>query len=483
MAIQVFNTLTRKKEPYEPVRSDMTGFYVCGPTVYDYFHIGNARPFIVFDVIRRYLIFRGYNVRYVMNLTDIDDKIIRRANEEGVSTDVIAQRYINAFFEDIQKLGVRPADVYPRATQHVQDIIDLIQKLFDRGFAYESGGDVFFDVSRFPNYARLSGKKIDELMSGARIAVDERKRNPLDFVLWKASKPGEPKWESPWGPGRPGWHIECSVMSMKYLGDTFDFHAGGMDLIFPHHENEIAQSQAATGGEFAHYWLHNGFLDIHGEKMAKSLGNFITARQLAERYRTAAIRLFFLQKHYRSPIDFTEEAMDAASTSVVRLATSYQRFVEAAGDAAPILEPEPQFSSDTAAGFWKTLESLRREALELMDDDFNTSAATGKIFDLIRETNRFIERGIQNEEDRRLVATARTILDEFDSFLGIIDRGAVSSVDEEKIDQIVQILLQMRQRFRQEKNYALADEIRAKLGEAGVVVEDTPKGPVWRWKN
>ncbi len=481
MAIQVYNTLHRKKEPYVPSRPDMTGFYVCGPTVYDYFHIGNARPFIVFDVIRWYLIYRGYQVRYVMNLTDIDDKIIRKANEEQVPAEKIAQKYINAFFDDIQKLGVRPADVYPRATQHVQDIIDLIQRLFDRGFAYESGGDVFFDVMKFPDYAQLSGKNLDQLMSGARIAVDPRKRNPLDFVLWKASKPGEPKWQSPWGEGRPGWHIECSVMSMKYLGETFDFHAGGQDLIFPHHENEIAQSRAATGKEFARYWLHNGFLDIHGEKMAKSTGNFITARELADMYRTAAIRLFFLQKHYRSPIDFTEENLDAATTSMGRIANSYHRIVEVAGEQAPVFAEEQVAGSDRPVHFLRTLQQLRQEVIEAMDDDFNTPAAIGKIFDLVRETNRFIESGIQDEKERGVVAAARLVLDEFDDFLGIVDRSG-SIYNMEQIDRIVQIILKLRQRFRQEKKYALADEMRAQLAEAGIVVEDGPQGPVWRWE-
>ena len=481
MAIQVYNTLHRTKEPYEPVRADLVGFYVCGPTVYDYFHIGNARPFIVFDVIRRYLIYRGYQVRYVMNLTDIDDKIINRANEEGVPTEVIAQKYINAFFEDIQKLGVRPADVYPRATHHIEDILDIIRRLMEKGIAYESGGDVFFDISKFPEYGQLSGKKIEDLISGARIAVDERKKNPLDFVLWKASKPGEPSWPSPWGKGRPGWHIECSAMSMRYLGTSFDFHAGGQDLIFPHHENEIAQSRAATGDAFVRYWLHNGFLDIRGEKMAKSAGNFITARQLAAQYRTAAIRLFFLQKHYRSPIDFTEEALQAATTSITRLSHSFQRFSEIAGEEAPLTALPETGVTERQRTFFHNLEQRVQDIEQAMDDDFNTPAAVGKFFDLLRETNRFVEGGIQDTLDRRLVARARLIFEEIDSFLGIIDRAA-AGIQQEQMDRVVRILLDLRQRYRQEKNYALADDIRNRLAEAGILIEDTPTGPKWKMK-
>ena len=481
MAVQVYNTLTRKKEVFVPVRSDMTGFYLCGPTVYDYFHIGNARAFIVFDVIRRYLVHRGFPVRFVMNLTDIDDKIIKRANEQGVDSQEIAQRYIIAFFEDIQKLGIRPADVYPRATQHVQDIIDLIQRLFDRGYAYEAGGDVFYDISKFEKYAQLSGKKLDQLQAGARIAVDERKRNALDFVLWKASKPGEPKWQSPWGEGRPGWHIECSVMSMKYLGETIDFHAGGQDLIFPHHENEIAQSEGATGKQFVKYWLHNGFLDIHGEKMAKSLGNFVLARELVKRYPSTAIRLFFLQKHYRSPIDFTEEGLDAAVTSVQRLEIAFSRAKEAAGATMPVLNADELQGMDRQQTFFVALQQLRQDIEAAMDDDFNSPAAIGKVFDLIREMNRYIESGIDQEMDRRLLALARLYLEEVNEYMGIFEEES-AGIDRQRVDDVVQIVLNLRKKFRAERNFALADQIRDELAAAGIVVEDTPAGTEWRWE-
>ena len=480
MAVRVYNTLTRKKEDFVPVRSDITGFYLCGPTVYDYFHIGNARAFIVFDVVRRYLVHRGFPVRFVMNLTDIDDKIIKRANEQGVDSQVIAQRYIIAFFEDIQKLGIRPADVYPRATQHVQDIIDLIQQLFDRGYAYEAGGDVFYDISKFTKYAQLSGKKLDQLQVGARIAVDRRKHNAMDFVLWKASKPREPKWKSPWGEGRPGWHIECSAMSMKYLGETIDFHAGGQDLVFPHHENEIAQSEGATGKQFVKYWLHNGFLDIHGEKMAKSLGNFVLARGLVKGYPGTAIRLFFLQKHYRSPIDFTEEGLDAAVTSVQRLAIAFSRIKEIAGASMPVPDAASLAGMDRQQAFFATLQQHQQEIEAAMDDDFNTPAAIGKVFDFIREVNRYIEAGVDQEMDRMLVALARLYLEEVNEYLGIFEEEN-AAVDRKKVDGVVQIVLNLRKKFRAERDYALADRIRDELAAAGIVVEDVPGGSEWRW--
>lgn len=482
MAIQIFDTKTRTKRAYKPVNPAMTGFYVCGPTVYDYFHIGNARPFIVFDVIRRFLMYRGYNVRYVMNLTDIDDKIIKRAQEENVPADVIARRYSQAFFEDIQKLGVLPADVYPRATQHIEDIISLIQRLEKKGVAYTSGGDVFFDVTRFSGYAALSGKKLEELQSGARIAVDENKRNPLDFVLWKAAKPGEPSWESPWGPGRPGWHIECSVMSMKYLGESFDFHAGGQDLIFPHHENERAQAEAATGKEFVRYWLHNGFLDIRGEKMAKSTGNFVTARQLTEKYSATAIRLFFLQKHYRSPIDFSEEGMDAAVVSASRLALSVQHFRAFSAGVDPHTgTAEGELHDTRHREFAGEMDRLHAALIEAMEDDFNTPAALGKVFDLVRVTNKFIEEAAENEASRQLVARAVARFEEYNSFLGIIERQA-ADVSSERVDRVIRNLLELRAQLRHQKNYALADAIRDRLADAGVVVEDSPQGSSWRWE-
>ncbi len=305
MALRVYNTLNRKKEDFVPLHGNRVNFYACGPTVYDYFHIGNARPLIMFDIFRRYLEYRGYEVNYIVNITDIDDKIINRANEEGVNFKSVARKYTDAFFEGAEKLGVRPATVHPRATDNIDGMLNLITRLLEKGRAYVVDGDVYFNISTFAGYGKLSGRDIEQLQAGARVEVDERKKNPLDFALWKAAKPDEPSWDSPWGPGRPGWHIECSVMSMQYGGETLDIHAGGQDLIFPHHENEIAQSEGANDKPFANYWLHNGFLDIKGEKMSKSLGNFLTVKDILEKYNPMAIRMFFLLKHYRSKIDFS----------------------------------------------------------------------------------------------------------------------------------------------------------------------------------
>lgn len=480
MSLSLYNTLTRRKEAFKPARRDYVGFYVCGPTVYDYFHIGNARPFIVFDMVRRFLIFRGFNVRYVMNLTDIDDKIIQRASAEGKSCDEIARRYIQAFFEDIQKLGVLPADVYPRATQHVEDIVALIQKLQQGGVAYEAGGDVFFSVSRYKNYSQLSGKRLDDLQAGARISVDERKQSPLDFVLWKASKPGEPYWESPWGRGRPGWHIECSAMAMKYLGETFDIHAGGQDLIFPHHENERAQSEAATGHAFARYWLHNGFLDIQGEKMAKSAGNFITARELAKKYSAGTIRLFFLQKHYRSPIDFSEEGLQAAAAGVARIGLLHEKLEKLVqpGDGLPREGQTPDGDSRQQE-FGAALARLDAELIAAMEDDFNTPMAIGKIFDLVRFTNKFIDESPLKGVDLQLLALAHQRLNQYNGFLGIIDEQK-APVGEDTFARVVELLLELRQQLRQERNYALADQIRRELAEVSIVIEDGPEGSSWR---
>ncbi|MCA9731887.1 MAG: cysteine--tRNA ligase [Deferribacteres bacterium] len=478
--MKIYNTLSGGKEEYQPINSDYTGFYVCGPTVYDYFHIGNARPFIVFDVIRRFLIFRGYNVRYVMNLTDIDDKIINRAKADGVTSKEIADRYINAFFEDIQKLGVRPADVYPRATDHINEIIATIKKLVEQDVAYSSAGDVFYDVTKFANYGQLSKKKLDELQAGKRIAVDERKKNSADFVLWKAAKPGEPFWPSPWGNGRPGWHIECSVMSMKYLGKSFDFHGGGQDLIFPHHENEIAQSCAATGCNiFAKYWLHNGFLDMKGEKMSKSLGNFVTARGLMETYPTTAIRLFFLQKHYRGPIDFSEEGLNAATVTAQRLSLTYKKLK----DLIPA-DFVPNKLEETAkiGDFVRQIQALDSDLLAAMEDDFNTPGAIGKLFDIVRETNKFIDEVAKREDANNVLHWLISKYDEYDRFFGIIDKSH-AGVDHEQLDGLMQAILKTRQTLRKEKNWALADQLRDDLANAGIVLEDSPSGTTWRWQN
>jgi len=469
MAIQIYNTLTRRKEELVPFEPGKIKFYLCGPTVYDYFHIGNARPFVVFDVYRRYLRYRGYQVRFVMNLTDIDDRIIDRAKERGVTSQEIADKYTVAFFEDVQRLGVQPADVYPRATDHVPEILSLVQTLIDKGLAYVIEGDVYFDVSTFKTYTKLSGKKLNEQESGARVAVDERKRNPLDFALWKAMKPGEPWWESPWGKGRPGWHAECSAMSMKYLGETFDIHAGGLDLIFPHHENEIAQSEGATGKPFVKYWMHNGFIDIDGEKMSKSLGNFKTARDVLEKYPATAIRLFFLMKHYRSPIDFSQEALDSAQKARERLSMAYE-----------VLRQKVDNAPEGASHAPVPVENYKKEIIASMDDDFNSAKAIGVIFDLIRETNRRAEQPTLSDADHAFLLAAKSLLDEANSFLGIFDQST-AGVDQSRVDGIMQVVIDLRKSLRSQKNFAMADEIRDKLKAAGVILEDGPSGTRWRW--
>lgn len=481
MPLKLYNTLTRQKEEFVPVTPGRVGFYLCGPTVYDYFHIGNARPFVVFDVFRRYLRYRGYQVRFVMNLTDIDDKIIKRANELGVSSQEIAQKYTNAFFEDIQKLGVQPADVYPKATEHIDDIIHLVEALIKNGTAYVVEGDVYYDVSKFAEYAKLSGKKLDELRAGERVAVDERKDDPLDFALWKAAKPGEPWWESPWGKGRPGWHAECSVMSMKYLGESIDIHAGGIDLIFPHHENEIAQSEAMTHQPFVKYWIHNGFLDIDGEKMSKSLGNFSTAREVLEKFSTTAVRVFFLMKHYRGPISFSPEPLQHAVKTAERLNIAYtllRRRLEQAPAKVPV--PHAELSSEAQA-FFDLIATSRENFNNAMDDDFNTSEAMAVVFEFIRETNRWGERASLSLAELAVLAKAKELLDEWNSFLGIIETRA-SGVDQARVDGIMKILLDLRQQARADKNFKLGDEIRHRLKEAGVIIEDSPQGSRWRWE-
>jgi len=478
MALKIYNTLTRQKEEFVPLETGKVGIYVCGPTVYDYFHIGNARPFVMFDVVRRYLQYRGYQVRFVMNLTDIDDRIIQRANELGVEARAVALKYTQAFFEDIQKLGVHPADVYPKATEHIPQIIQLISRLLAKGLAYEANGDVLFDISKFADYAKLSGKNLEELDAGHRIAVGESKHNPLDFVLWKGMKPGEPWWESPWGKGRPGWHIECSAMSMTYLGESFDIHAGGLDLIFPHHENEIAQSEAATGKPFVKYWMHNGFIDIAGEKMSKSLGNFKTARAILQKIPTTAIRLFFLLKHYRGPIDFSDEALQNALKARERLSLAYQQLQRRLAGAQPAALPE-KFAGEELQNFFDTIARSRRDFIAALDDDFNTAQGMAVIFDLVREVNRWSERAKLNDEEIAVLAEAKELLDEWNNVLGIIQPEGVE-VDHNRFEAVMKIMLDLRQSLRAEKNFKLADQIRDRLKAAGIIIEDGAEGSRWR---
>ena len=476
MALTVFNTMTRKKEEFVPLREGQVTFYACGPTVYDYFHIGNARPLIMFDIFRRYLEHRGFRVTYIVNITDIDDKIINRAAAEGVDFHEITNRFTTAFFDGCEKLGVRPATVHPRATDHIEGMIALISSLIEAGHAYVVEGDVYYDIASFPGYGKLSGKDIEKMQAGARVNVDDRKRNPLDFALWKAAKPGEPSWDSPWGPGRPGWHIECSVMSMHYAGDTLDIHAGGQDLIFPHHENEIAQSEGATGKPFARYWLHNGFLDIGGEKMSKSIGNFLTVRDILAKYDPMAVRVFFLLKHYRSPIDFSEERIREALAALDRLRNAYRKAVRILGKAGGMEDDLWDQETDSLLA----VRESRAAILDAMDDDFNTAQAMGHLFDIARTVNSLPEDAPGTVENTApTMKEAKGIFDTLGT--GVFGIAFETEAPAEGLaDDLMGLIIAIRAQARNEKNWALSDRIRDRLGELGITLEDRPDGTTWK---
>ncbi len=466
MALAVYNTMTRKKEDFVPLADGRVNFYACGPTVYDFFHIGNARPLIIFDAFRRFLEYRGYEVNYIVNITDIDDKIINRAAGEGVDFHEITRRYTDAFFDGCEKLGVRPASVHPRATDNIEGMIALVNRLIESGHAYEIDGDVYYDISSFHGYGKLSGRDIDKMQAGARVDVDDRKRNPLDFALWKSAKPGEPSWESPWGPGRPGWHIECSVMSMRYAGDTLDIHAGGQDLIFPHHENEIAQSEGATGKPFARYWLHNGFLDIEGRKMSKSLGNFLTVKDILAQYDPMAVRVFFLLKHYRSPIDFSEDRIREAQAALERLRNAYRKAVRILGK-----------SAGQGSGS-KAIDDAKNGMLEALDDDFNTAGAMGYLFDIARMVNSAPD---DAPETTGIAGAAKDVFDSIGAgVLGIAfeTEDAADGLS----DTLMNLIVDIRAQARKDKNWPLSDLIRDRLGELGIAIEDRPDGTTWTKK-
>lgn len=466
MGIRLYNDLTRRIEEFQPLHPGEVRMYNCGPTVYNYFHIGNLRAFMVFDVLRRYLRYRGFKVTYVQNFTDIDDKIINRARELDISTAEVAQRYIDAYRADAGALGVEPADVHPRATEHIADIIALIEKLIAKGHAYVVDGDVYFDVSSWPRYGELSGQTVEGLAAGARIEVDDRKRNAGDFALWKAQKPGEPAWDSPWGPGRPGWHIECSAMAMRYLGETIDIHSGGADLLFPHHENEKAQSEAATGVPFARYWLHNAFLNIEGEKMSKSLGNIVVPHELLKTYRPEAVRFFMLSAHYRTPLDFRGEHLAAAKAAIERLYNGIEDLRHTLG-IAPRRELTPAEREQMAS-----LEDFRARFIAAMDNDLNTADALAVLFELVRDANTRVTA-------TTAAAVAEAYLDlfrELDQTLGILS-GALA---EETLDAEIEALIVRRQEARRAKNWAEADRIRDELAARGIMLEDTPHGVRWK---
>ena len=464
--MKIYNTLTRKKEEFVPLEEGKVRMYVCGPTVYNYIHIGNARPMIVFDTVRRYLEHKGYEVNYVSNFTDVDDKIIKKANEEGVEPSVISERYIREAKQDMESLNVRPATCHPRATEEIGGMIEMIQTLIDKGHAYASDGTVYFKTRSFHDYGKLSKKNIDDLQAGHRdikVTGEEGKADPLDFVLWKPKKAGEPSWPSPWGDGRPGWHIECSEMSKKYLGEQIDIHAGGEDLIFPHHENEIAQSEACNGKEFAKYWMHNGFLNIDNVKMSKSLGNFFTVREIGEKYDLQVLRFFMLSAHYRSPLNFSADLMAAAKNGLDRILTAVDRLEGLKGQERPLDEQETE---QLAA-----LNELCGKFDRAMDDDFNTADAVSAIFEMVKLANISANSDSANGFISKVLMTIKEYCD-------II--GVITDKKEEMLDGDIEALIQERQDARKAKNFARADEIRQQLLDQGIILEDTREGVKWK---
>jgi len=458
--MKLYNTLTMTKEEFEPLEEGKVKMYVCGPTVYDFIHIGNARPLIVFDTLRRYFEYKGYEVIYIQNFTDVEDKMINRANKEGITVFELAERFIQEYYKDADRLNVRRATKSPRATEEIEDMIALIQRLIDKGYAYVVDGDVYFRTRKFAEYGKLSHKNIEDLMAGARVDPNEKKEDPLDFALWKAKKEGEPAWNSPWGEGRPGWHIECSVMAMKYLGQTIDIHAGGQDLIFPHHENEIAQSEAATGKPFARFWLHNGYVNINNEKMSKSLGNFFTVREIIEKYHPEALRLFMLQAHYRKPLNFSIDLIEQAEVALKRIYTCYENLEFLIQNAASSSENDDKLKA--------AIEELKAKFIDAMEDDLNTAEATGYLFEMVREINTHA-----NSCSKETLTFAKDILKELCSILGILEQY---SAKEEAIPQEILELVEKRNQARKAKNFLEADRIRDELKSLGYIVLDTPQG-------
>jgi len=489
MPIRIHNTLTGKKEDFVPLHEKKVGMYVCGVTVYDLCHIGHARSAIVFDTIYRYFQYRGYKVTFVRNFTDIDDKIIKRANEEGVDCKTIAERYIGEYNLDMGKLGLEKPSVEPRATEHIPEMIRLISTLIQKGFAYPGGGDIFFSVEKFKDYGKLSKRNLEDMQAGARVDINEKKQNPLDFALWKASKPGEPFWESPWGKGRPGWHIECSVMSQKYLGETFDIHGGGRDLTFPHHENEVAQSEAATGKPFVQYWIHNGFVNINKEKMSKSLGNILTIKEILKDWHPEVLRLFFLSHHYRSPVDYSEESFNDAKSGLDRFYSTLNAIQE------ELTKPPSQKKLDSPLieNCRQAIESFQVCFEEAMDDDFNAAEALGYFYDLQRNLNSILDIS-KGRPTQEIVSMMKQGLDHFSKIgwvLGIFQEDPGDYIARRKKEGLKKLNLteeeilrsiEERNLARKEKNWKRADEIRNELLSKGIVLEDTPTGTIWKLK-
>lgn len=463
--MKVFNTLTRTKEEFIPLEPGKIKMYVCGPTVYNFFHIGNGRTFIVFDTIRRYFEYRGYEVNFIQNFTDIDDKMIKKANEEGTTVKDIGDKYICEYYQDADGLNIKRATVNPRATEYIAEIVEFVKGLVDNGYAYEVDGDVYFRTKKFESYGKLVGQNLEDLQSGARINVDERKEDPMDFAIWKAQKPGEPAWESPWGLGRPGWHIECSCMAKKLLGDTIDIHAGGMDLTFPHHENEIAQSEALTGKRFANYWMHAAFLNVNNQKMSKSLNNFLTARDALKTYDADVIRFLMLSGHYRVQLNFSNELLESAKASIERL-------YNAIGNLESLItEVKVEVITEEEQKYLDSLDSYRQRYIEKMDDDFNTADAISVLFDLARDVNS----NITIDSSKELCEKALELIRELGMPLGILQKTTKVSLEEE-----VEALIQQRQDARKNRDFALSDKIRDDLKARGIVLEDTPQGVRWK---
>jgi len=463
--MKIFNTMTRQKEEFVPIKPNEITMYVCGPTVYNYFHIGNARTFLVFDTIRRYFEYRGYKVKFVQNFTDIDDKMIKRANEENTTVRELGDRYIEEYYKDADGLNIERATVNPRATEYIEEIIKFIQDLIDKGYAYEVDGDVYFSTKKFKEYGKLSGQNLDDLQAGARISVDERKKDPMDFAVWKSEKPGEPSWDSPWGKGRPGWHIECSCMAHKILGETIDIHAGGADLVFPHHENEIAQSEARSGKPFANYWMHSAYLNINNKKMSKSLNNFFTTREILEKYDAEVVRLFMLSAHYRTPLNFSDELLESAKASKERL-------YNAIGNLERLIdEVKTENLKEEEKAYIENLNSYKGKYIDKMDDDFNTADAISVIFDLIKDINTNI--GVDSSKE--LIKYCLDLIRELGKPLGILQKSTIEDLNSE-----IEALIEERQQARKNKNWALADKIRDDLKARGIILEDTPQGVRWK---
>jgi cysteinyl-tRNA synthetase len=481
MSLRVYNTATRTKEDFIPLREGEVGMYVCGVTVYDLCHIGHARSALVFDVLVKYLRARGFRVTYVRNFTDVDDKIIDRAKQLGKDPKALAEEFIQAFYDDMGKLGILNADQEPRATQHLQGMIDMIVTLIDKGFAYVEGTDVFYSVEKFSGYGDLSGRRLEDMKAGSRIAVDEKKRHPMDFVLWKGAKPGEPQWSSPWGPGRPGWHMECSVMSGHFLGPSFDVHGGGEDLLFPHHENERAQSIAANGGQFARYWIHNGFVTVESEKMSKSLGNFLTIRDALQMYHPEVLRLFLLSKHYRSPLDFSKSAVLGLQAGLVRIYRTLQRLDQIIGPSAD--KGRGSFPSSLSA---PERDSFLDHFVQTMDDDLNTANAIALLFEKVKEMNKIMDAPLDESGkarlslDRKQLHAAASVLgflnEEPESFFEAL-AASTQTADSTGFEK----LIEERMVARKNKDWARADAIRGQLKDMGIVLEDGPKGTTWRY--